>query len=92
MHIDPQNPQGRFPVDIENNKRKFLQDRSAYPEEEPRETLVGRIEKLERELTELRMALGLLTVLHPTMIMDPDDPVAMAKKIYAYVKENRNEY
>ena len=46
-------------------------------------------ELVERQLAELRQAIGLLTTLHPTMQMDVDRPLAMAEKIHAFVTSAR---
>lgn len=42
-------------------------------------------ERVARRVEELGQAVGLLTTLHPTMVMDADHPLDMAKKIEVYV-------
>lgn len=42
--------------------------------------------KREAEAKALREALGLLTTLHPTMEIDPDDPLGMAQQIVSHVR------
>lgn len=47
------------------------------------------IERLRGEATQLRQALGMLTTLHPTMEIDVNNPMQMAKEIVSYVTESR---
>lgn len=42
-------------------------------------------ERVARRVEELGQAVGLLTTLHPTMVMDADHPLDMAQKIAAHV-------
>ena len=42
-------------------------------------------------LEELRMAIGLFTTAKPDMVMDPDNPIAMAQEVVAYVESLRTE-
>jgi len=39
------------------------------------------------ELDALRQAIGMLTTLHPTMVMDPPNPVGMALQVHAHVTQ-----
>ena len=43
------------------------------------------INKLEARIAELSQALGLITTLKPTMVMDTDHPLDMAKEVAEYV-------
>lgn len=49
-------------------------------------------QKLKTRAEQLGQAVGLLTTLHPTMVMDPDNPVDMAKKIIEHMKQPRLGY
>ncbi|MFA5436304.1 MAG: hypothetical protein WC372_09745 [Candidatus Neomarinimicrobiota bacterium] len=47
--------------------------------------IVGRASKAEARIAELSQAVGLITTLKPTMVMDVDHPLDMAKEVEAYV-------
>lgn len=47
--------------------------------------LCFQIGKLKRRIAELSRALGLITTLKPTMVMDADHPLDMAKEVVEYV-------
>ena len=48
-------------------------------------SLSGYIEELESRISELSQAVGLITTLKPTMVMDADHPLDMAKEVAEYV-------
>ena len=47
--------------------------------------LLALITGLESRIAELSQAVGLITTLKPTMVMDVDHPLDMAKEVEAYV-------
>lgn len=41
----------------------------------------------DEEIAALRQAIGILATLHPTMVMDPPNPVSMALQVHAHVTQ-----
>lgn len=54
-----------------------------------RDALHQRAEVAEAELAQWRQAVGLLTTLHPQMMIDPTDSLGMARQIEAHVLSER---
>jgi len=50
-------------------------------------SLIARIDADREEPRALRQAIGMLTTLHPTMVMDPLNPVGMALQVHAHVTQ-----
>lgn len=52
-----------------------------------RKKLCAEITRLREQLALYTQAVGLLSTLHPTMVIDIDDPVGMAAKVEAHIRE-----
>jgi len=65
-----------------NGNAKFRNSEPPYSEEEE---LAREIMQMHARIAELSQAVGLITTLKPTMVMDADHPLDMAKEVVEYV-------